>query len=265
MCLFSKVKIPFSWFLLEQEILRFAGDKNTKIVQVSECARIAAYLQITPEILEAALLYFHSLNVFLYYPNVLPGLVFIELQFPLNCLFEFVAFQFKLTHRVEKVVNAAVLYHIEKGIITLEMMGSDCFSKCFVPKLYGPEQAIKLFQSLFIAAPLGNGKYLMPFLLSMMPKTELHKHVPTCSYSAPLLVLFKNKSESNVAETLETAFVPNGVFCGLVAHLLSEDNWVISLKEIDENDDSIKCLKRNIAILSHSNFPVEITIISMQA
>ena len=254
--LFSKSKIPVGWFMLEQDIAKFATKRNRKVVLVSECVQIAANLKISPEILEAALLYFHSLNVFLYCPRVLPGLLFIDPQVPLDLVFEFVAFQFKLSHGIEKGVKASDVEHLMKGIVTVEMMGNKYFSKCFIPKLYGPEEAIKLFQSLFIAAPLGNDEYLMPFLLPVVPKTDLYKHIPICPFPAPLLVLFKNKS------TLKISSVPNGVFCGLVAHLLSQNNWRISC---DVKNDSVECMARNIAILSHRKPPAKVTLVNTQA
>ena len=259
-CPFSKYKIPVGWFMLEQDILKFAQEENRRIVLVSECVQIAANLQINPGILEAALLYFHSLNVFLYCPKVLPGLVFVDPQVPLDCVFEFVAFQFKLSCGKEKGVKASDVENILRGVVSKEMMGNKHFSKCFVPGLYGPEQAIKLFQSLFIAAQLNEGEYLMPFLLPVVSKTDLHKHIPTCTFPAPLLILFKNKSTSN--KSLKTTCVPNGAFCGLVAHLLSKDNWEMSR---DVNSDSIECMAQNIVILSHSILPAKITIVNMQA
>ena len=124
--LFSTYPIPVSWFLLEQDILWFAEERNTKLVLVKDCVKIAAKLLINPEALEVALLYFHSLNAFLYSPEVLHGLVFIDPQFPLHCVFEFVAFQFKLTDGLEEAVNAADVFDIEKGIVTMEMMKRSC-------------------------------------------------------------------------------------------------------------------------------------------
>ena len=95
--LFTIIKILAGWFMLEQHILKFAAGKGRKIVLVSECVRIADRQKISGEILEAALLYFHSLNVFLYCPQVLPGLVFINPQVLFNCVYELVAFLFKMS------------------------------------------------------------------------------------------------------------------------------------------------------------------------
>ena len=253
--LFTTIKIPAGWFMLEQDILKFAAGKGRKIVLVSECVRIADCLKISGEILEAALLYFHSLNVFLYCPQVLPGLVFIDPQVPLNCVYELVAFQFKMSCGAAMGVAADDYERLMKGAVTLKFMKSKHFTHCFVSELYEPRHALKLFQSLFIAAPLGSGEYLMPFLLKFVAKTELHTYLPSCSFPVALLMLFKSKS------TQAISIAPNGTFCGLVACLISKYKWSIS-RNIG---GATKCLARNIAILSHAKPPVTITLVNRQS
>ena len=241
--------------MLEQDILRLAAGKGRKIVFVSECVRIADCLKISGEILEAALLYFHSLNVFLYCPQVLPGLVLIDPQVPLNCVYELVAFQFKMTCGAATGAAADDFQRLIKGMVTLKFMKSKHFTHCFVSNLYEPRHALKLFQSLFIAAPLGNGEYLMPFLLKFLAKTELHAYLPSHSFPVALLMLFQSKW------TQEISIAPNGTFCGLVACLISKYKWSIS-RSIG---DATKCLTRNTAILSHAKPPVTITVVNRQS
>ena len=253
--LFTTIKIPAGWFILEQDILKFAGGKGRKIVLVSECVWIAGSLKISEEILEAALLYFHSLNVFLYCPQVLPGLVFIDPQVPLNCVYELVAFQFKMSCGAAMGVAADDYQWLMKGMVTLKFMKSKHFTHCFVPQLYEPRHALKLFQSLFIAAPLSNGEYLMPFLLKFVPKTELHMYLPPRSFPVALLMLFRSKS------TQEIAIAPNGTFCGLVACLISKYKWSISRNV----SGATECLARNIAILSCAKPHVTITLVNRQS
>ena len=251
--LFSKYKIPVGWFLLEQDIRTFAENKGQKVVSVSDCVTIAASLQINRDILEAALLYFHILSIFLYCPNILPDIVFVSPQVPVDCLFQLVAFQYKVSHGMEKGVMAEDVEYLKKGIVTVEMMKSDVFSRCFYP-LYTPSEAIKLYQSLFIAAPLPDHKYLMPFMLPVASKTEIAIHIPLSPSVPPLLIMFMNKSTS------EVTCVPNGVFCGLVACLLSKTKWGVSRNK----DNDIKCMARNIVILSNSNPPSSLTIVNTQ-
>ena len=254
--LFTTIKIPAGWFILEQDILKFAAGKGRKIVLVSECVRITDCLKISREILEAALLYFHSLNVFLYCPKVLPDLVFIDPQVPLNCVYELVAFQFKMSCGAAMGVAADDCQRLMKGMVTLKFMKSKHFTYCFIPELYEPRHALKLFQSLFIAAPLGNGEYLMPFLLKFVAKTELHTYIPSRSSPVALLMLFRSKS------TQEISIAPNGTFCGLVACLISKYKWSISRNV----SGATECLTRNIAILlSYDKPPVTITLVNRQS
>ena len=222
--LFTTVKIPVGWFLLKQDILLFAAKKSRKIIRVSECVVIAANLKIKPQVLEAALLYFHSLNIFLYSPHVLPGLLFTDPQTPLSCVYEFVSLQFKMSCGAIQAVEALHYDNLMKGIVTFDIISSQHFSKSFIPGLYEPQQALKLFQSLFIASPLGIGKYLLPFLLPMISKTDIHKYRPSCCSPPTLMVRFKTLSTSEVTCS------PNGLFCGLVASLMTTYKWIIKTK-----------------------------------
>ena len=253
--LFTMIKIPAGWFMLEQDILKFAAGKGRKIVLVSECVRIANHLKISGEILEAALLYFHSLNVFLYCPQVLPGLVFIDPQVPLNCVYELVAFQFKMSCSAAMGVVADDYQRLMKGMVTLKFMKSKHFTHCFVSELYKPRHALKLFQSLFIAAPLGNGEYLMPFLLKFVAKAEMRTYIPSCSFPVAFLMLFRSKS------TQDISIAPNGTFCGLVACLISKYKWSICRNV----RGATKCLARNVAILSYAKPPITITLVNWQS
>ena len=257
--LFTTVKIPVGWLLLKQDILLFAAKMGRKIIRVSECVLIAHNLNIRPHFLEAALLYFHSLNIFLYSQEVLPSVVFIDPQVPLNCVYEFVAFQFKLSCGAVKGVEALHYDNLMKGIVTLDFMNSEHFSKCYVPGLYEPQHAIKLFQSLFIASPLGEGKYLLPFLLPTILKTDIHKYRPSCSILPAFVVRFKTISTSDVT------CAPNGIFCGLVASLLTTYKWIIK-KTHDENERKLhtECMARNVVILAHDKLPGKLTLINMQ-
>ena len=257
--LFTTVKIPIGWFLLKQDILRFAAEKGRKIIRVSECVLIAANLKINAEVLEAALLYFHSLNIFLYVPHVLPGILFTNPQTPLSCVYEFVSFQFRLSCGAIEGVEALHYDNLMKGIVTFDFLNSRHFSKNFVSGLYEPQHALKLFQSLFIASPLGIGKYLLPFLLPMISKTDIHKYRPSRSNLPALMVRFKT------VLTSEVTCSPNGLFCGLVASLISTYKWIIK-ETYDETktEHCTVCMARNVVILAHNEIPGSLTLINMQ-
>ena len=66
------------------------------MISKSECLGIAAPLNINGEALMAALQYFDDLNIFLYYPSVLPEIVFSNPQILLDKVTELVHFSYSL-------------------------------------------------------------------------------------------------------------------------------------------------------------------------
>ena len=88
-CVPPPYKIPIGWFLLEQDII-----KATKggVISRLECLGITAVLNIDANALRAALEYFDDLNIFLYYPSVLPEVVFCDPQIILDKVTELVHF-----------------------------------------------------------------------------------------------------------------------------------------------------------------------------
>ena len=73
-------KIPVGWFLLEQNIIKALKDG---VITRTACQGIPAALGINAEALTAALEYFDDLNIFLYYPSVLPEIEFSEHKYSL--------------------------------------------------------------------------------------------------------------------------------------------------------------------------------------
>ena len=76
-CAPSPFKILIGWFLLEQDIIKVS---NGGVISTKQCIGIASILNIDGEALSAALKYFDNLNIFLYYPSVLPKVVFSDPQ-----------------------------------------------------------------------------------------------------------------------------------------------------------------------------------------
>ena len=95
-------KIPVGWFLLEQGIIKAS---KGGVISRTECLGIAAALGINAEALTAALEYFDDLNIFLYFPSVLPEVVFSDPQVPLNKVTELVHFSYCLHSKRRKTAT----------------------------------------------------------------------------------------------------------------------------------------------------------------
>ena len=79
--------IPFSFFMFEQNAIKYAEqkkaqDRQVMVLSFDECVQIGTELKMSHEVVQAALIYFHRHNIFLYFQDVLPNLVFLAPQVP---------------------------------------------------------------------------------------------------------------------------------------------------------------------------------------
>ena len=234
-------KIPIGWFLLEQDIIKAS---KGGVISKSECLGLAALLNINGDALKAALEYFDDLNIFLYYPTVLPHLVFSDSQVPLNKVTELVHFSYGLQGDSPPVALEGKWRQFQdKGIVTLEMLQDERFSAHYIPDLFTPADLIKLFQHLLIIAPISSTEYFMPSLLQTITSEEVGKQLPTTSSSAaPLLVHFP------------AGCAQNGVFCALVVYLLSACHWGFA-------KGTLQCVSRNCVCFQLPDSPVRVALV----
>ena len=234
-------KIPIGWFLLEQDIIKAS---NSGVISKNECIGIASILNIHAEALTAALKYFNDLNVFLYYPTVLPEVVFSEPQVLLDKVTELVQFSYSLqSDNPPLAVEGKWLQFRDKGIVKLEMFRDDRFKIHYIRGLFTSADLIKLFEHLLIIAPLSSTEYFMPSLLQMITPEEVSKLLPPPSSSAaPLLVHFP------------AGCAQNGVFCALVVYLISVSGWKFA-------KGTPNCISRNCVCFQLPGKPVCITLI----
>ena len=208
------------------------------------------------EVVQAALVFFHRNNTFLYFREVLPNLVFVRPQVPLDFVNAVVLFSYKVRDGKISGLLFKTVESLKKGIITEEIlsceeMQSEEFSTCFVPGLYELRQAIKLSCHTFTLAPLNHKKwiavadreYLMMCLLPPIPDEDLFKYIPSSSEMLPLFVKFTDDC------------VPLGGFGSIISCLLS-NNWKVS-----EKDNLPECLYHNIASLIYPTIHRKIVLV----
>ena len=234
-------KVPIGWFLLEEDIRQLGGG----VVSKEECLHIASRLKITKKGLDAALVYLDELNIFLYYPSLLPQVVFSDPQVLLDKITELVSFSYSL--RSGSAPPGAFgnewSRFPDEGIVTVEMLLDKRFSSHYIPGLFEPSDLIKLFEKLLILSPLSSSEFFMPSLLAMISPCETKKY--QVSLSTPLLVHYP----SGCAQ--------HGIFCGLVVYLHSSCRWNISYQA----DDTPVCVSRNCIVFQLPGRPVTVTLI----
>ena len=249
-------KMPIAWFGLEVLLHDLAQKKKREALSVKECKQAAERVQLKDDAFTAALSHFVGCNILLYYPDVLPDVIFCNPQVLLSIITELVQRRYKLVEQPNptKSINGNWKRFKDYAYITQKLL--DEFPGHYYDGVFSSSDLIKLFTSHSIMAPVGNGEYLMPallpelclrgcqsILLSGDPLPSGDPLRPLLS-DAPLLIRYKG------------GCFPNGVFCFLVAFLLNDAKWKVCTKE-----GKPKCLYSNSVAFSASSFPATVTII----
>ena len=263
-----EIQMPPAYFMFEQNAILRANTLGRQVLSLDECFPVGAPLKMSPERVEEALEYLHQNNIFLYFPTILPNLVFVDPQVPLDFVNKVVAFCYKVKCRDFPGLPVEYEILLQNGTISEEMLQHESLSSCFVPGLYESHHAIKLFTHLRVLAPLSESdpalqdrevkhsnkpalepnissarNFLMPCMLQDLK--DISKFLPK-SLVATFVVRFSNDS------------APNGVFGGSLSTLLSSHGWEICSKK----DGSPQCLAHNIVTLHDPKMPAQITYVN---
>ena len=213
-----RMRFPLLWYFLEMELRRL----GLKIVTKSECWEIAKKLGFdSKEALEAALLYLHEANLFLYYPDVLSNTIFVNPQAVLGNVTQLYERHIKLEDAPEsEVVGEDDLRYRDQALFTASALISldTDYSKAAFPN----EDLIVLLQSRLIVSEMpffinDEMAYFMPSLLPALEEGDIIR--PKTTAASPLIISFQE------------GWAPTGLFCALVVSLLSHKSklpWKIS-------------------------------------
>ena len=204
-------QIPLRWYALELALEKRMLELGRGVLSKAECFAVAERYHFDEGSFEEALKYLDNLNILFYYKDVLSDVIFCDSQVLLDKISELV----KHIHRLKTdpsqhiAAEGNLRQFRDQGIVTLELLSKPEFSRHYVPGLFGPVQLLKLFTKLLIVSQISEEEYLMPCLL---PATE-EPSVLSPSSSVPSLLFYFPHSP------------PVGMYCGLVAYLLSRAKW----------------------------------------
>ena len=226
-CPHKREPIPIPWFVLEQFIRQFAAENQVRVVSIKECRQIAQRLHMDDPTFVAALDYLVALNIFHFYPTILPNLVFCDTQVLLDKISELVEYSHMLRGSSDAPSIGGWLRFRDEGIITVEFLHE--FPEHYVAGLFTPSDLLKLLSALFITAHLAGGKYFMPSLLKQLQPEDLKSY--RCGHTSlpsPLLVHYPG------------GCLPSGIFTALIAYLQNVRSWKLFFKRGEPD-----CLHRN--------------------
>ncbi|KAL5506732.1 hypothetical protein EMCRGX_G008465 [Ephydatia muelleri] len=240
------IKMPIAWFGLEVLLQRSSHDGILSLVECQGCAK---RLHIEGDAFSAALHHLVHNNVFLHYPEVLPQTVFCDPQVVLTKVSEIVEYHHKLLYLPAGGVAAKgdLVKFRDHGLLSVELLNK--FSKHYTEGLFTPLDLLKLLVSVGGIAMVGGDEgsvYLMPALLPHLDSGQVTK------YCQPGTSLIIRPTEG---------CIPSGLFCCLVAQLLSSTSnspWKVCMKR-----NKPLCLYRN-CITFHLKHTTElVTLVDM--
>ena len=203
-----RMRFPIQWYFLEMELRRL----GLKIVSKSKCWAIARELEFeSKDALEAALLYLHEANLFLYYPDVLSNTIFVDPQVVFGIITQLYERHVTLEDSPEsKIKSSDDLRYREQALFTTNIFSS--LNTNYDKAVFSDNDLIKLLQYRLVVAKMpfsidGKTSYMMP---SLLPTLEEGESIEQSTIAArPLFVTFPK------------GWAPTGLFCALVVSLLS--------------------------------------------
>ena len=187
-----QVDVPIRWHALELAIQAEASRSNTQVLSLQKCIELAADLNFPPEDVETALSFLSDYNLIVYYPSLLPDVVFTTPQVLLDKVTELTERVYQLSDNEDSpnyLCPTRGEYKIMRdlGIISTQILKD--FPKYYIPHLFTEEDLVKIFEYLYIFARLEDGSFFMPALLPPFTPDELDKLL---NPSTPLLFHFED-------------------------------------------------------------------------
>ena len=262
------INIPIAFFMFENDIMELAQQLQRDVLSRQECIEAGKKLKMTEEMVQAALIFFHNRTIFMYFQHVLPEVVFVNPQMPLNLYKMIVIFHYKVKSGDVHCLPADTSQLLEKACIKESILHQECFTECFHHNIYEPCDAINLFCYLYSISPLEEEQqpnhsidvpspclraaserrqsevereYLMISLLPDIPNDEIEKILPPSSNVSPLVIQFSGDC------------VPIGCFGNMIACAISKYRWSFNLK--------VHPPKHNIVTLCPPNLPLNVTLV----
>ena len=244
------VDTPIAFLVLLNDVNKYAEEQRKKVVSVEECQAIAGRLKMERQSLEAALIFFNDMSVWMYMPSVLPDVVFVDPQMPLDSINGIVQYSFRVGGGAIPGLVASECQLWKEGVVSSEMLKGEEFRGCFVRGLFEADDALKLFEKLYIVARLNEREFIMPAMLQTVAEKNMKKYVPAPSeHVAPLFLHF------------HMSRIAKGVFCSTHTCMRSKYGWTTCYIINEEGEKVPACLFRNAVRLQHPKKAIEITFI----
>ena len=147
-------KLPLKWYGLELELEKEALEKRRWVFTRDECLQVAKRLHFpSDKALDAALMHLDKLNIFLYYPSILPELLLCSPCVLLDKISELVEENHRVKHGPDPyaLVEGKLSNFCNKGLVTVQLLKQ--YPKHYTD-FFTQAHLLKRFESLLIVAPI---------------------------------------------------------------------------------------------------------------
>ena len=226
-------KCPILWYLLEVE-LRKLGKKVIPKEYVMSIAK-ELHIEIT-ESIEAALLFWHEINLIMYFPNILPEVVIFQPDAMIGMISQLYEQHVKISDTAECDISSEEDLRFRDQAV----FNDDYAHHIKNETILSVDELLLILQDRKTIARLpynddGSSLYFMPSLLEELTKDEFaasHSQLASqLSLASPLLVSFP------------TPEVPSGLFCTFISDIVSSSEC-----KVPDLDSSTKLYRNSISI-----------------
>uniref|UniRef100_A0A1X7TKP8 Death domain-containing protein n=1 Tax=Amphimedon queenslandica TaxID=400682 RepID=A0A1X7TKP8_AMPQE len=223
-----KIKLPIRLFAFEISLQREARNKKRSFLTKKEVIKIGEDLLLDESDIDDALQYLHNVTIILYYPAVLPNIIFVDPEPILDVLSRLIAITYidqSNLHLIAKATDERIRLK-ECGLFKEDLLGKIGQQKIF-DKDFESSHMITLLKHLHIIAEInseGTGRdyaeigadYFFPCAL---PSCDKLNDPPT--EIQPLLIAWEIKNKGTI-----TLAIPQGLFPLTIVHLLGQKDVV---------------------------------------
>ena len=213
-----KMNVPIRWFAFELCLQKVAEDKSRSFLIIDEVISAGTRFKMSKDDTKYALQYLHNVTIILYYPDILPQLVFVDPKPILEVLSRLLALTYVERKALHLITDSKPSKDDIKKLHTSgffkEKLLMDHFKSIFSPPHFEPSHLLKLLIHLRIIASGEDGDYFFPCALQSYteppaPQTD----------TKPLLIVWQDNDGIN------TLPVPQGMFPLVITHLLSHNEY----------------------------------------
>ncbi|XP_019859046.1 PREDICTED: uncharacterized protein LOC109587247 [Amphimedon queenslandica] len=216
----EKIPIPVRWFAFELTLLEKA--KSCSFLQLDDVLRAGNSLKMTDDQTKEALQYLHNVTIILYYPQVLPDVVFVDphpILDILSRLLALVTYQIPQEHLDHFVKEGVDLSESEETNLTKNGL----FTQALLEKLKDDEDFpkadfIKLLLYLHIIIETDKpSEYFIPSALPSYPKTDKPLKSDIID---PLQIIWRSPVMEQEQDPCVILPVPFGIFPLAIVNLM---------------------------------------------